>query len=103
MMPCYYSHKRSILRARILALEGAVDVVSSKGPEKISEGSSSVCSASHDRSSRLKMPSIEMPQFSGEMLDWERFWQDFSAALSHDTKLIDSEKAIYLSSAVKSK
>ncbi len=96
-------NKRSILRARILALEGAVDLVSSRGPEKISEGSSSVCSASHDRSSRLKMPSIEMPQFSGEMLDWERFWQDFSAALSHDTKLIDSEKAIYLSSAVKSK
>ncbi len=96
-------NKRSILRARLLALEGAVDLVSFRGPEKISEGSSSVCSASHDRSSRLKMPSIEMPQFSGEMLDWERFWQDFSAALSHDTKLIDSEKAIYLSSAVKSK
>ncbi len=96
-------NKRSILRARILALEGAVDLVSSRGPEKVSEGSASVCSASHDRSSRLKMPSIEMPQFSGEMLDWERFWQDFSAALSHDTKLIDSEKAIYLPSAVKSK
>ncbi len=94
---------KSILRARILALEGAVDLVSSKGPEKISEGNSSVCSASHDRSSRLKMPSIEMPQFSGEMLDWEHFWQDFSAALSHDTELTDSDKAIYLSSAVKSK
>ncbi len=91
-------NKKSILRARILALEGAVDLVSSKDPEKISEGSSSVCSASRDRSSRLKMPSIEMPQ-----LDWELFWQDFSAALSHDTKLTDSEKAIHLSSAVKSK
>ncbi len=49
--------------------------------------------------SRLK---LDLPTFSGELLDWREFWHLFSACLSRETSLTDYERISCLENAMES-
>ena len=64
------------------------------------ESSSSSPSADHvipHYQSRLK---LDLPTFSGDLLDWRKFWSIFSARLSRETSLTEYEKISCLETAM---
>ena len=44
----------------------------------------------------VKLPKLEIPYFSGEMLKWAEFWDSFEAAVHLNTSLSELEKLNYL-------
>ncbi len=70
----------------------------------LSSGSSaSTTSANHAipyHHSRLK---LDLPTFSGDVLDWREFWSIFSARLSRETSLSEHEKISCLENAMSDK
>ena len=54
-------------------------------------------------SSNIKLPSLSLPHFDGGEMEWQSFWERFQSIMAKDKKLTDSDKAIYLRSALKSK
>ena len=48
----------------------------------------------------LKVPELEAPTFDGEILNWTRFWEQFSVSIDQRTNLSDAEKFVYLQQAL---
>ena len=44
---------------------------------------------------------IEIPTFNGDILSWRTFWEQFCVSVHDRTNLSDSEKLVYLQSALK--
>ena len=51
--------------------------------------------------SRLRLPKLELPSFSGSYTDWTSFQDLFNAAVDSNAQLSDSEKLNYLRACVK--
>lgn len=49
----------------------------------------------------LKVPKLEAPTFDGEILNWTRFWEQFSVSIDQRTNLSDAEKFVYLQQALR--
>ena len=48
-----------------------------------------------------KLPAIALPTFSGDVLKWPTFWNQFKASVDSNTELPDSTKLSYLRRAIK--
>ncbi|GFV32476.1 DUF1758 domain-containing protein [Trichonephila clavipes] len=49
----------------------------------------------------VKLPSINLPEFSGQYIDWLQFKSQFVSLIHDNTSLSDSQKLYYLQSALK--
>lgn len=49
----------------------------------------------------IKLPKLEVPTFDGNILNWQSFWEMFCVSIHNRPELSDSEKLIYLQTAVK--
>ena len=70
---------------------------STGGSPRHSSGSSSHISSTTPTPSRLK---LDLPKFSGELLDWREFWSIFFARLEREVSLTDVEKITCLEDAM---
>ena len=48
-----------------------------------------------------KLPAIDLPTFTGDILQWPTFWQQFSASVDNRKDLPESTKLAYLRTAIK--
>lgn len=53
-------------------------------------------------SSGVKLPKLDTPTFSGNVLEWQTFWEQFRVSV-HDRSISDAEKLVYLSERWKCK
>ena len=58
-------------------------------------------SLSHPDSKGVKLPKLDVPQFSGNILHWTRFWEQFCISVHERSSLSNSEKFVYLQQALK--
>ena len=49
----------------------------------------------------VKLPKIDVPVFSGNLLHWKTFWEQFSVAVHASSSISDAEKLVYLRHSVK--
>ena len=49
----------------------------------------------------IKLPKLEVPTFDGDILNWRTFWEQFCVSVHDRPSLSDSEKLVYLRSALK--
>ena len=45
---------------------------------------------------KVKLPKLEIRKFSGQIYDWQEFWDAFSSAVHHKDELADVDKLKYL-------
>ena len=94
--------QHKLLRCRYLKVKAhsevrqeakAIPIGSIHGSEDQSQHSSRSSSPSHHaRTSRVKLPKIDLPQFDGNSLNWPSFWERFSTAVDQNDELSDDEK-----------
>ena len=58
-------------------------------------------SSSATESKGIKLPKLEVPTFDGDILNWRAFWEQFRVSVHDRSTLSDSEKLVYLRSALK--
>lgn len=58
-------------------------------------------SATVPSTSNLKIPKLESPTFDGDILNWTRFWEQFSISINEREGLTDAEKFVYLQQSLK--
>lgn len=51
-------------------------------------------------SSGVRLPKLDIPIFSGKVLKWQTFWEQFRVSV-HDRSISDAEKLVYLRQALK--
>ena len=56
--------------------------------------------ASETVGSGVRLPKLETPRFDGNLLNWRVFWEQFKVSV-HKHNIPDSEKLVYLQSALK--
>ena len=49
----------------------------------------------------VKLPKLDVPTFSGDVLHWKQFWEQFSVSVYDHSNLSDAKKLIYLQQAIK--
>ena len=49
----------------------------------------------------VKLPKIDVPTFSGDLLHWQTFWEQFDIAINDSRDLSTTEKLVYLRHALK--
>ena len=52
-------------------------------------------------SNGIKLPKLDVPTFDGEILSWRTFWEQFCVSVYDRSGISDSEKLVYLRSALK--
>ena len=83
---------------RVVALSAVVSGARSRAAPTTSPMPLAVPKTARDRT---KLPSIAIPEFSGDILKWPTFWQQFSASIADQEDLPESTKLSYLRSAIK--
>lgn len=58
----------------------------------------SVTSSPSRAASRVKLPKLTIPSFSGELTAWTPFWESYQTAIHNNDELTDTEKFNYLRS-----
>ena len=53
-------------------------------------------------SNNVRLPKLEIPSFSGDLLDWRSFWEQFSVSVHDKMSLSNPEKLVYLHQALNS-
>ena len=61
--------------------------------------SSKPSSSTQDKASKL--PKLDVPTFSGNVLHWQQFWEQFEVSVHSRSNLSDIEKLVYLQQAIK--
>ena len=51
--------------------------------------------------SSLRLPRLDLPKFSGDVLEWPNFWESFQASVDNKPELTDVSKFTYLRSLLK--
>ena len=64
-------------------------------------GATNALVATHAKK-RVKLPTIELPEFGGNILDWTAFWDFFSSTVHNNTEIPKVEKFKYLKSCLRS-
>ena len=55
----------------------------------------------HSDSKGVKLPKLDVPVFTGNIIDWAQFWEQYCIAVHDRSTLSDAEKFVYLQQAVK--
>jgi hypothetical protein len=69
--------------------------------ELLARAATPTTSATHTESPGLKLPKLDVPTFSGNILQWRNFWEQFVISVHNRTTLSNSEKLVYLQQALK--
>ena len=88
----------SVTIARLSALIENYKKERDRPPREFSTDSSPSSSVT---SSRLKLPKLQLPTFTGSYTDWMGFFDLFKASVDSNTHLSNSEKLNYLKACVK--
>ena len=64
--------------------------------------SSSVSTPTSTVDRHSKLPKLEVPCFDGNVLNWQRFWEQFETAVHSRDGLTNAEKLVYLQQAIRS-
>ena len=54
-----------------------------------------------DEPKGLKIPKLEAPTFDGDILNWTKFWEQFSISIDKHSRLTNAEKFVYLQHSLK--
>ena len=49
----------------------------------------------------VKLPKLDVPTFSGDILSWQTFWEQFNVSVHERSHLSEAEKLVYLRQALK--
>ena len=82
----------------ILIRRRAFDVLSKVKDKSSLSDKSYVDSSFLSSPSTAKFPKIELPHFSGDVLDWTSFWESFTATIDSSSEHADVTKYTYLRS-----
>ena len=52
-------------------------------------------------SSRVKLPKIHVPNFKGNIMEWQSFWEQFDMSVHSRSQLTNPERLAYLRQALK--
>ncbi len=88
--------KRVTLERLLLDLKEAIKRLAGSKDKKPSPTVSGVTSVAG-----VQLPRIMVPNFDGNLLNWQIFWEQFESAIHSKTQLTDSEKLTYLRDALK--
>lgn len=58
----------------------------------------SIGQLNNSKTSSVRLPTLEIPSFSGDKLKWSEFWDAFEASIHKNTNISDIEKLNYLMS-----
>ena len=61
----------------------------------------SEASSASSESKGVRLPKLDVPTFSGNILNWTSFWEQFRISVHDRTSLSDSEKLVYLQQSLK--
>ena len=81
------------------ALDAAHEYLNKQCNSEVQSSKWSVHKDSH-QSSNLKLPRIELPKFSGDVLKFQNFWDQFEAAVHNNDDLPNVQKFTYLRSVL---
>ena len=81
------------------ALDAAHEYLNKQCNSEEQSSKGSVHKDSH-QSSNLKLPRIELPKFSGDVLKFQNFWDQFEAAVHNNDDLPNVQKFTYLRSVL---
>ena len=81
------------------ALDAAHEYLNKESNSEEQSSKGSVHKDSH-QSSNLKLPRIELPKFSGDVLKFQNFWDQFEAAVHDNDDLPNVQKFTYLRSVL---
>jgi hypothetical protein len=87
-----------VLRVRVEA-ESLLATMTAKSKEDI-ESSSSTTTSSRNMNN-IKLPKLQLPSFSGRVLEWVSYWQQFEAAVHISDTIPDVTKYSYLLASLK--
>ena len=87
-----------VIIARLSALNANYKKERDRPPREFSTDPSSSNSAT---SSRMKLPNLQLPTFTGSYTDWMSFFDLFKVSVDSNSHLSNSEKLNYLKACVK--
>ncbi|XP_037502613.1 uncharacterized protein LOC119377081 [Rhipicephalus sanguineus] len=89
------SRVRYLLQSAARPADGAAPGVATETrPQEVS------AQASNRSQLRVALPKLQVPVFSGELREWQGFWEHFEATIHNNCELSDIEKFSYLRSYV---
>ena len=50
---------------------------------------------------KTRIPKLDIPTFDGEILNWQKFWDQFEVAVHNQKSISNAEKLLYLEQAVR--
>ena len=89
------------LPPKITSLEKKLFDCSLSLKELSRSGTSPSSSLSHPDPKGVKLPKLDVPQFSGNILHWTRFWEQFCISVHEPPSLSNTEKFVYLQQPLK--
>ena len=69
--------------------------------KELSRVSATPTSTTHSEPKGVKLPKLDVPVFSGNILYWTSFWEQFCISVHDRSSLSDAEKFVYLQQALK--
>ena len=70
-------------------------------PRSTPTTTTSAASTAGEAKGGLKVPKLEAPTFDGDILNWTRFWEQFTISIDQQTNLSEAEKFAYLQQSLK--
>ena len=89
------------LPSKVTSLEKKLFDCSVSLKELSRSGTTPSSSHSHPEPKEVKLPKLDVPQFSGNILHWTRFWEQFCISVHERPSLSNAEKFVYLQQALK--
>ena len=86
------------IHQELIQLQTRIESLSSKDKETVPSSSTSTTSHKPKAVHRHK---LDLPTFSGDLMDWAAFWSQFTTAVDSDADLSEEYKLEYLRHAVK--
>ena len=87
-------------RTQITQLTFEMSGTKDMAPTSSHDHSSSFCSFDGVKKHENKLPTIEVPTFNGDVMNWATFWAAFQSAVGNRDTLSDTTKLIYLRKAI---
>ena len=76
--------------------QSSLHIPSQQIPQNVSNSNVSSTSQNH------RLPKLSLPKFSGDILDWQTFWESFETTVHLNHNLTDIQKFCYLQSLLES-
>ena len=91
--------RRQVRTYRLQAAQKLADLSLAKGKDKVNNFDGSVSGSAESILNNIKLPRIELPKFSGNVLEWQSYWEQFEALVG-EANIPDITKFGYLHSSL---